>query len=134
MKLLDASAIFNLFINGKFNVILSSATIPLAKSEIGNVIWKNYKVRNRISKKEAKDAGMVLSDLIDSMEQINQVPVSTLTIELEKNLTLYDSSYLTSAMNAGYHLVTDDIGLEKTAGVLAHTEKSHEIYQSYPGA
>lgn len=68
MKLLDASAIFNLFINGKFNVILSSATIPLAKSEIGNVIWKNYKVRNRISKKEAKDAGMVLSDLIDSME------------------------------------------------------------------
>jgi|ACXJ01.1.fsa_nt_gi hypothetical protein len=84
MKLLDSSAIFNLFINGKFNVLLSSATIPLAKSEIGNVIWKNYKVRNRISKKEADDAGMVLFDLIYSMEQINPVPVSMITLALEK--------------------------------------------------
>jgi predicted nucleic acid-binding protein len=70
MNLLDASAIFNLFQGGKYDMLVSGATIPLARYEIGNILWKNYKVRKRISKKEAMESGNVLFELLDSMEQI----------------------------------------------------------------
>jgi predicted nucleic acid-binding protein len=70
MNLLDASAIFNLFQGGKYNVLIAGATIPLARYEIGNILWKNYKLRNRITNKEAVEAGTVLFELLDSMEQI----------------------------------------------------------------
>lgn len=127
MKLLDASAIFNLFINGKFSVLLSAATIPLAKHEIGNILWKNYRVRNIISKREAEEAGSVLFDLIDSMEQVVPVPGSTLSLALEEGITFYDSSYLKSAIDSGYDFVTDDLKLGKIAIPLVHTQKSSDL-------
>jgi predicted nucleic acid-binding protein len=127
MNLLDASSIFNLFQSNKFSVLLDGATIPLARYEIGNIIWKNYKIRNRISKKEAKDSGTVLFELIDSMEQIVPSPASTLTLSLEEGLTFYDSSYLVSAIETGYELVTDDIKLQKIARSKVLTRKSSDL-------
>ena len=128
MNLLDASSIFNLFQSNKFSVLLDGATIPLARYEIGNIIWKNYKIRNRISKKEAKDSGTVLFELIDSMEQIVPSPASTLTLSLEEGLTFYDSSYLVSAIETGYELVTDDIRLQKIASSKVPTRKSSDLH------
>ena len=127
MNLLDASAIFNLFQSGRFSELLAGATIPLAGYEIGNIIWKNYKIRNRISKKEAKDSGTVLFKLIDSMEQIVPSPASTLTLSLEEGLTFYDSSYLVSAIETGYEFVTDDIKLHKIASSKVLTRKSSDL-------
>ncbi len=127
MNLLDASAIVNLFQSNRFSVLLDGATIPLARYEIGNIIWKNYKIRNRISKKEAKDSGTVLFELIDSMEQIVPSPASTLTLSLEEGLTFYDSSYLVSAIETGYELVTDDIKLQKIARSKVLTRKSSDL-------
>ena len=127
MNLLDASSIFNLFQSNKFSVLLDGATIPLARYEIGNIIWKNYKIKNRISKKEAKDSGTVLFELIDSMEQIVPSPASTLTLSLEEGLTFYDSSYLVSAIETGYELVTDDIKLQKIARSKVLTRKSSDL-------
>ena len=128
MNLLDASAIVNLFQSNRFSVLLDGATIPLARYEIGNIIWKNYKIRNRISKKEAKDSGTVLFELIDSMEQIVPSPASTLTLSLEEGLTFYDSSYLVSAIETGYELVTDDIKLQKIASSKVPTRKSSDLH------
>ena len=128
MNLLDASAIVNLFQSNRFSVLLDGATIPLARYEIGNIIWKNYKIRNRISKKEAKDSGIVLFELIDSMEQIVPSPASTLTLSLEEGLTFYDSSYLVSAIETGYELVTDDIKLQKIASSKVLTRKSSDLH------
>ena len=128
MNLLDASAIVNLFQSNRFSVLLDGATIPLARYEIGNIIWKNYKIRNRISKKEAKDSGIVLFELIDSMEQIVPSPASTLTLSLKEGLTFYDSSYLVSAIETGYELVTDDIKLQKIASSKVLTRKSSDLH------
>ena len=91
MNLLDASAIFNLFQSGRFSVLIAGATIPLARYEIGNILWKNYKIRNRISRKEANDSGKVLFELVDSMEQIVPFAGSTLEFSMEEGLTFYDS-------------------------------------------
>ena len=47
MNLLDASAIFTLFQSNRFSVIRDGATIPLARYEIGNIIWKNFKAGSK---------------------------------------------------------------------------------------
>ena len=127
MNLLDASAIFNLFQSNRFSVLLDGATIPLARYEIGNIIWKNYKIRNRISKEEAKDSGTVMFELLDSMEQIVPSSASTLALSLEEGLTFYDSSYLVSAIETGYELVTDDIKLQKIASSKVLTRRSSDL-------
>jgi len=127
MNLLDASAIFNLFQSNRFSVLLDGATIPLARYEIGNIIWKNYKIRNRISKQEAKDSGTVMFELLDSMEQIVPSSASTLALSLEEGLTFYDSSYLVSAIETGYELVTDDIKLQKIASSKVLTRRSSDL-------
>ena len=127
MNLLDASSIFNLFQRGKYSILIAGATIPLAKYEIGNILWKNYKIRNRISKKEAQEIGNVLFELIDSMEQIVPSPASALSLSLEKGLTFYDSSYLISAIESGYEFVTDDLKLHKIASSKVTTRKSSDI-------
>ena len=127
MKLLDASAIFNLFQGGKFSVIVAGATIPLARYEIGNILWKNHKIRNRISKEEAKESGIVMFELLDSMELILPSSDSTMSLSLEEGLTFYDSSYLVSAIETGYELVTDDIKLQKIASSKVLTRKSSDL-------
>ena len=127
MNLLDASAIFNLFQSGKYSALIAGATIPLARYEIGNILWKNHKIRNRISKEEATESGNVLFELIDSMEQIVPSPASALSMSLEEGLTFYDSSYLISAIESGYDLVTDDLKLHKIAGSKVPTQKSSDL-------
>ena len=127
MNLLDASAIFNLFQCRKYNALVAGATIPLAKYEIGNILWKNHKIRNRISKKEAMESGTVLFELIESMEQIVPSPASALSLSLEEGLTFYDSSYLVSAIESGYELVTDDVKLHKIASSKVPTRKSADL-------
>ena len=122
-----ASAIFNLFQSNRFGVLLDGATIPLARYEIGNIIWKNYKIRNRISKQEAKDSSTVMFELLDSMEQIVPSSASTLALSLEEGLTFYDSSYLVSAIETGYELVTDDIKLQKIASSKVLTRRSSDL-------
>ena len=127
MNLLDASAIFNLFQCSKYNALVAGATIPLAKFEIGNILWKNHQIRNRISKKEAIESGTVLFELIESMEQIAPSPASALSLSLEEGLTFYDSSYLISAIESGYELVTDDLKLHKIASSRVPTRKSSDL-------
>ena len=127
MNLLDASAIFNLFQCRKYNALVAGATIPLAKYEIGNILWKNHKIRNRISKEEAKESGIVMFELLDSMELILPSSDSTMSLSLEEGLTFYDSSYLVAAIETGYELVTDDIKLHKIANLKASVRKSSDL-------
>ena len=127
MNLLDDSAIFNLFQRGKYDILVSGATIPFARYEIGNILWKNYKVRNRISKREAMESGNVLSELLDSMEQIIPSSASVLDLSLEEGLTFYDSSYLVSAIESGCELVTDDLRLHKIASSKITASKSSDL-------
>ncbi len=127
MNLLDTSAIFNLFQNGKYELLFAGATIPLAGYEIGNILWKNYKIRNKISKEEAKMSGTVLFELLDSIEMIVPSSDSTLSLSLDEGLTFYDSSYLVSAMETGYDLVTDDTKLYEIASTKVRVRKSSDL-------
>ena len=127
MNLLDVSAIFNLFQNGKYSILIGGATIPLARYEIGNILWKNYKIRNRISKNEAIESGSVLFELIDSMAQIIPSTASTLNLALEEDLTFYDASYLVAAIESGRELVTDDVKLFNIVSRKVPSRKSLDL-------
>jgi predicted nucleic acid-binding protein len=127
MSLFDTSAIFNLFQSGKYSVLIAGATTPLARYEVGNVLWKNHKIRNKISKKESIELGTVIFELIDSMEQIVPSPNSVLKLSLDESLTFYDSSYLVSAIDSGYDFVTDDLKLYSIASSKVVTRKSSEL-------
>jgi predicted nucleic acid-binding protein len=127
MNLFDSSAIFNLFLQGKYDTLVSGATVPLARYEIGNVLWKNYKIRKRISKKEAIEAGNVLFELIDSMEMVDPPLLSAIRIALEEGITFYDSSYVAAAIESGCDLITDDVKLREVAGSKVRTMNSTDL-------
>ncbi len=127
MNLIDASAIFNLFQNAKFPVLVAGATIPLARYEIGSILWKNYKIKSRISQEEAKESGAVLFELLDSMEMISPSPKFILSLSIEKGLTFYDSAYITSAIETGYELITDDVKLYNIANSKVAVRKSSDL-------
>ena len=127
MNLFDSSAILNLFLQGKYDTLVAGATIPLAKYEIGNVLWKNYKIRGRISKKEAIESGNVLFELIDSMEMVDPPLPSTMRIALEEGITFYDSSYIAAAVESGCDFITDDMKLREAAGSKVRTRGSSDL-------
>lgn len=127
MNLLDTSAIFNLFQSGKYSALLSGATIPLSWYESGNILWKDYKIKRRISKEEAMEVGGVLFELLDSMEKVFPSPDFTLSLSMETGLTFYDSSYLSSAIERGYDLVTDDEKLYNIAKTKVLVRKSTDL-------
>jgi len=127
MNLFDSSTIFNLFLQGKYDTLVSGATIPLARYEIGNVLWKNYKIRRRISKKEAIESGNVLFELIDSMEMVDPPLSSAMRMALEEGITFYDSSYIAAAIESGCDFVTDDMKLREVAGPRVRTMGSSDL-------
>jgi predicted nucleic acid-binding protein len=127
MNLFDSSAIFNLFLQGKYDILVAGATIPLARYEIGNVLWKNYKIRKRISKKEVIESGNVLFELIDSMEMVDPPLPSAMRIALEEGITFYDSSYIAAAVESGYDFITDDMKLREAASSRVRTRGSSDL-------
>lgn len=127
MNLIDASAIFNLFQSAKYHVLVAGATIPLARYEIGNILWKNHRIRDSISREEAMESGKVMFELLDSMEMIVPSPDSALSLSLEEGLTFYDASYLVSAIESGYDLVTDDTRLHRIATTKVQARKSADL-------
>ena len=127
MNLFDSSAIFNLSLQGKYDILVAGATIPLARYEIGNVFWKNYKIRKRISKKEAIESGNVLFELIDSMEMVEPPLPSAMRIAMEEGITFYDSSYVAAALESGCDFITDDMKLREAAGSKVRTRGSSDL-------
>jgi predicted nucleic acid-binding protein len=127
MNLFDSSAIFNLFLQGKYDTLVAGTTVPLARYEIGNVLWKNYKIRKRISKKEAIESGNVLFELIDSMEMVDPPLPSAMRIAMEEGITFYDSSYVAAALESGCDFITDDMKLREAAGSRVRTRGSSDL-------
>ncbi|AGO60548.1 MULTISPECIES: type II toxin-antitoxin system VapC family toxin [Ferroplasma] len=127
MNILDTSSIFNLFQRGKYTEIMDNATIPLAVYEVGNVIWKNSNIKNTITQEEAKDIGSVLFELINSIEQVIPTWSSVLSLALKEGLTFYDSSFLVSAIEKGYGLITDDIKLFRVASSRITVRMSRDL-------
>ena len=118
MKLLfDASALLNIVrMLGEKSLpyIKGSYALSLTPYEIGNALWKEATLLNRISLKEATQ---LLSAIDYLLKYLNIVEPRDkgLALEVAHNLdiTYYDASYIIAACELGAELVTDDNKLRK---------------------
>ncbi|ARM74605.1 type II toxin-antitoxin system VapC family toxin [Acidianus manzaensis] len=123
--LFDTSALYPLIIEllrGKINLnFLSNAYIlDLTIYEIGNVLWKESKIKNKI-----KDPVETMQNFLKIIEKFNLITeidyTKVLKLAIERNLTFYDSAYVYIAEENNLTLVTYDkelLGKTKNAKTL----------------
>ncbi len=110
--LFDASALVNLVRlegPGSLNYLEGNYITSLTPYEVGNAIWKEAVLHERITLAEATRLIEYFSLIYKRMKTVN--PSSqTLTLELAGRLgvTFYDASYITAARDNSAVLVTDD--------------------------
>lgn len=115
----DASSIIRAVKEGKMGRVAGASTIPLARFEVGNAIWKDVHLLGLYS---AEDAGRLLEvilGLIGLMEVVEPDYGLALRVAVERGITFYDASYVAAALERRTRLVTEDEGLrEKVEGLV----------------
>mgnify|MGYP001626209910 CR=1 FL=1 len=130
-RLFDASALMNIvrLLGARtLQYVRSGYTLSLTPYEIGNALWKEATLLNRITLNEA-------TQLINAIKYILKFlniaePQNTglaLSIAHELKITYYDASYIITAHELGAELVTDDNKLRKKI------EENSEVLQEILG-
>ena len=89
--------------------------LTLTPYEIGNAIWKEAVLLNRIKAEEAEELLKQVSTIYKYMKIIDPLDQEkTLHIATALRITYYDASYITAASEQNTILVTDDGKLIKT--------------------
>ena len=112
--LLDASAIINLIRRRKgnsLNLLEGNAVLTLTPYEVGNVVWKEAKLKGLITLEEAELIVEAFELLLKRMEVIEPELRRVLQVAVMGGITFYDASYVATAMDKGLYLVTDDMKL-----------------------
>ncbi len=115
---LDSSWIFKALKQNQVERIAGTQTLELARYKLGNVLWKEFTRRERVTDQElTKMAGIVkrVLSLMDELTVRCSEP-EVLDLARELKLTSYDASYVHCAANTGSILVTEDEQLSKRAG------------------
>jgi len=126
--LFDSSAIINLCGERKIEKLLDGWTLNLARYELGNAVWKQVKAHEKIT---VEEANLVLDPLMEIFMRLKK-PTSenhlkTLEIAIKENLTYYDASYISAAVENHLTLVTDDDKLYKVSKKYVRTLRSNEL-------
>ncbi len=116
--LFDASALLNIIRehgSKTLDITEGGYLLTLTPYEIGNAIWKEAVLHNRIKVDEAKELLKQISIIYKYMKIIDpRDQEKTLHIAADLRITYYDASYITAASELNTILVTDDIKLIKT--------------------
>ncbi len=121
--LFDANAIYR-FIREcpekALDTLKEGATISLAYYELGNALWREAHLLNRISIEEAEKSLNLMFAMLARMEVAEADEQGTEVLQTAHmcNLTFYDSAYLVMAKKNSKILVTDDRKLAKAAETL----------------
>jgi|BEDMetMinimDraft_2_1075160.scaffolds.fasta_scaffold11633_1 Predicted nucleic acid-binding protein, contains PIN domain len=110
MYIVDASAFYSLIQspNKYSELIINGAVLDLTLYELGNVIWKEYKL------KRIKDNSKVIDNLTKLLSLMKIIRVNTIDLpEIEDlaikiGLTFYDASYVYYAKKLGTKILTND--------------------------
>jgi len=133
MYLFDASSIVNLIKKGIVKPFADGVTLDLALYESLNAVWKEYRLLKRFNKETA----LMFIDIIGSIFSVVKV-LSVRGLENEvfnlaykEELTIYDASYLYTAMENKCTLVTDDQKLKGKALKYVKVITSSELASEY---
>jgi len=101
------------------DILLKSSTIPLAYYEVGNTVWKECFLLNRLDMEKAVRLLMSVFAIMGEMDVMSfgdeKFGVAVLDAAGRLNVTYYDASYLVAAQKQDRILVTDDERLRMAA-------------------
>ncbi|MFQ6077132.1 MAG: type II toxin-antitoxin system VapC family toxin [Candidatus Bathyarchaeia archaeon] len=132
--LFDASGVFGLvreLLGEAPDLFWGNSTISLAYYEVGNALWRECFLLNRIVPEEASK---LLKSMFSMLRTMDVTPLedeslgkTILDTAGKLNITYYDAAYLTEAQRSDKVLVTDDEELARAAekvGVETLTSKT----------
>ncbi|MEL9940248.1 MAG: type II toxin-antitoxin system VapC family toxin [Ignisphaera sp.] len=129
MFLLDSSAIVNLVKRGDLSIFVKAHTLDLALYESLNAVWKEVYLIKRIGVETGFKLVEILTSIFNIVEihTIREFEKEVLTLSLREGLTIYDASYIHTAMKEKLTLVTDDAKLRQVASKYVKTLSSIDI-------
>lgn len=122
--LFDASALTNLLVlaGGKtLDVVRGGSILDLTPYEVGNAVWRMYKLSKRMSREQMialLNVGVRVMARMDTIRCSSDDFQRTVEVAVAKGLTFYDAAYLYVAGKWHLPLVTDDLKLAKAAGAV----------------
>ncbi len=110
--LFDTSALMNLVRREKdrcLDLLEGNAILSLTPYEVGNVLWKEVRLRGTLKPDEAKYVQETLELVFGRMEVIDPSEWERiLDLAVKTGITFYDASYVMVAMERDLPLITDD--------------------------
>jgi predicted nucleic acid-binding protein len=113
----DASSIFKLIVEKRVRLLGGNYTVPLAKFELGNVVWKEVALYKRLKEDEGLKLISLISKILNTMNIIDVDEVKVEKVALDYKISYYDASYVHLSIDLSLPLVTEDKKLtEKIKG------------------
>lgn len=120
--LFDASSLLTLIkeLRGRApDLLLEGSTISLAYYEVGNALWRECFLLQRIGPEEASQLLKAIFAILRAMDvtllKDEELGNAILKLAGELKITYYDAAYITEAQRSNKILVTDDEKLIKAA-------------------
>jgi predicted nucleic acid-binding protein len=113
--LFDASAIFRAIKENKIEVLAGNYTLELARYELGNIVWKDYALQEKISEQELKMMAKTIKRTLTIMDILDATGSEEEILEtaVKLSITFYDASYAFFARAKNLQLITEDKHLIK---------------------
>ncbi len=111
--LFDSSAIFKAVRENAVEILVGGYTIELARYELGNVLWKECSLREKISSGELKKLAKIIKETLNLLEMLEASCHEEEILDLARRLrlTFYDATYAYFARKKKLLLVTEDLTL-----------------------
>ena len=127
-RLFDSSAIINLCRARHLDLLINGRTLWLAYYEIGNAVWKQTVLQDKISVSEGEIVVNALSSVFHSMQKLPEEDAKEVfRMGVETGLTFYDAAFLVAAKINQLILVTDDAKLAKIAKKYVPTVSTGDV-------
>ena len=125
--LFDASAILNLVRRQRLETLVAGCTLPLARYEVGNAVWRQVYLRRTLTLAEGTTALEAVAAVMDRLPTRPIDGSAVLALAVQTGLTYYDAAYLQAAIHGDGVLVTDDATLAAAAQPYVETRSSEDL-------
>jgi predicted nucleic acid-binding protein len=127
--LFDSSAVFRAIKENKIELLTGNGTLELARYELGNIVWKNYILQEKVSEQEAKLMTKAIKHTLTLMDVMSIAGSEEEILETARQLkiTFYDASYAYFAKMKELHLVTEDARLIKKTSATINVSTLDDI-------
>ena len=108
MRIFDASSFYLVIKEQRLDLLPNSYFLSLTQYELGNVIWKEVKLKKGISESEALTVMEFFIHQMLKMKVTHLDSMQTLKTAFQLKLNYYDASYICAAKSLGLPLITED--------------------------